>query len=76
MTADDQFIDLIKKTNEWTIDVRNKNISLSDYYFKMADYFNQIEPNKGEHMGSWFDFGKDAKEFVELAKKELQHEKQ
>ena len=75
MTSDDQFVDLIKKTNEWTAEVRTKKIHLSDYYFKMADYFNQIEPHKGESMGNWFNFKKDAEEFKQLAIKELKNEK-
>ena len=75
MTEETQFVDLLKKVNEWTLRITNKTMTLSDYYFKMADYFNQIEPHKGEHMGNWFNFKKDAEEFVQLAKKELQNEK-
>ena len=54
--------------------MKDNKMTLSDYYFKMSDYFNQIEPDRGEHLGSWFDFKEDAKEFVQLAKKEIEKE--
>ena len=76
MNDKDQFVDLISKINKWTPRIKDKTMTLSDYYFKMADYFNQIEPHKGAHMGNWFDFQKDAQELIQLAKKELKNELQ
>ena len=76
MKDDDVFVALMAEVNKYTSMIRNKKMTLSDYYFKMADFFNNIDPHKGEHMGNWFDFKKDAQDFIQLAKKELNNERQ
>ena len=74
MTDNELFTDLINTTKKYAAKVTAKKMTLSDYYFKMADHFNQMDPHKGEHMGNWFNFKGDAEEFKQLAKKELNNE--
>ena len=71
MKDDDIFVALIAEINKYSIMLSKKKITLSDYYFKMGDFFNNIDPHKGEHRGNWFDFQKDAQDLIQLAKKEL-----
>ena len=76
MKDDDVFVALMAEVNKYTSMIRNKKMTLSDYYFKMADYFYDIEPFKGENRGNWFNFKNDAQDFIQLAKKELNNERQ
>ena len=76
MNDDDLFIDLLATIKKYSGKLIAKEMTLSDYYFKMADYFNDIEPFKGENGGNWFKFKNDAQDFIQLAKKELNNERQ
>ena len=76
MNDDDVFVGMLNKMKEYSLEIKGGTMTLSDYYFKMADFFNSIEPHKGEHMGNWFNFKNDAQEFIQLAKKELGNEEQ
>ena len=70
MSLDGQFKNLMEEIKVSSKKVRSGVFALSDYYFRMADYFNQMEPSKGTD----YDFKEDAKEFIVLAKKELINE--
>ena len=74
MKDNDIFVALMTEITKYSSMIRSKKITLSDYYFKMADFFNSIEPSKGQHMGNWFDFKNDAQDFKQLAIKELNNE--
>ena len=73
---DDIFSEMLNKIKKYGVEIRNKTMTLSDYYFKMADFFNDIDPHKGQHMGNWFNFKDDAQEFIQLAKNEMNKEKE
>ena len=74
MKDEDLFWDLLTVIKKCSSQLIAKEISLSDYYFKMADYFNTIEPHKGENRGNWFNFKNDAQDLIQLAKKQLKKE--
>ena len=76
MKDDEIFNNLMNKIKTGTSKVKSGKWTLSDYYFKMSDFFNQIEPSKGIHMTGAFNFKEDAEEFKQLAIKELNNEKQ
>ena len=69
MTTEEQFTDLIKEIKTSFTKVKLGEFTLSDYYYKMSDYFKQIVPYKGEDQGIPFDFRKDSDEFKVLAEK-------
>ena len=71
MSSGDQFNDLMKEIITSSSKVSSKEWSLSDYYFRMSDYFNQLKPSNGNDFGMPFDFEKDAEEFRLLAKTAL-----
>ena len=64
MKTGDQFTDLMKEITSSSSKIISKEFTLSDYYFSMADYFNQMEPSSGADGGGLFDFKKDAQEFI------------
>ena len=75
MSSGEQFSNLMQEMKISSSKVRSGEWTLSDYYFRMCDFFKQIEPSQGYHYGNPFDFREDAKEFKQLAIKELENEK-
>jgi len=71
-----EFADVMRETSRLCKQLKRKTITLSDYYFKLADFFNQIEPSEGIHEGKRFDFNRDAKELIRDAKIQLMKERE
>ena len=74
ISTKDPFVDLLNEIKTSSSKVKSGEWTLSDYYFRMTDYFNQIEPSTGTDQGIVFDFKKDAEEFRLLAKKTIVQE--
>ena len=74
MKDGDTYLELLGKIKEYFSKMMSEKMTLSDYYFAMADYFNNIKPSNGYHQGVKFDFKEDAAEFVNLAKSKLREQ--
>ena len=63
----DSFNELMEHIKAGTLNIKRGKWTLSDYCFKLCDFFNKIEPKKGIHQGAPFDFSKDADDIKQKA---------
>ena len=74
MSDDDIYKEMMEKIKNGSRLIKSGKWKISDFYFSMGDFFNQIEPSTGVHMGDSFNFKEDARELISLAKLELINE--